>query len=111
VTEQGINPLVTSYPGRVEGRHPHPLFDSTFYLDPESGCGEAGVNPLLHYLSVGATEGRDPHPLFDSSYHIEKNPDVERAGINPLWHYVVFGAKEDRDPHHFLILPLQGTET
>jgi len=78
------------------------LFDHNHYLANNPEAANAGVDPVVHYLTVGALEGRDPHPLFDTSYYLSHNPDVARAGINPLVHYLRFGAYEGRDPHaHF----------
>ena len=84
---------------RCEGRDPHPLFSSSFYLEGNPDVAAAGVNPLAHYLATGGFEGRDPHPYFDSSFYLEGNPDVAAAGMNPLLHYVSSGASEGRAPH------------
>lgn len=78
------------------------LFDRNYYLTNNPGVANAGVDPVVHYLTFGEREGRDPHPLFDSSYYLSHNPDVAGAGINLLVHYLRFGAYEGRDPHaHF----------
>ena len=44
---------------------PHPLFDVAFYRVRHLG-GEAGVNPLAHYLESGGRARLDPSPLFDT---------------------------------------------
>jgi hypothetical protein len=75
------------------------LFDARFYCERNPDVAQAGVDPLVHYLSNGAAEGRDPHPLFDTSFYLESNPDVAQAGVNPLGHYLSNGAAEGRDPH------------
>ena len=50
--------------GAAEGRNPHPLFDTNFYLEQENpDVVAAGANPLVHYITYGAKEGRDPHRL------------------------------------------------
>ena len=74
--------------GAREGRDPHPLFSSSFYLESNPDVAAAGVNPLAHYLEWGAREGRDPHPQFDSPLYLQSNPDVDAAGGNPLVHYL-----------------------
>jgi hypothetical protein len=84
--------------GALEGRDPHPLFDSTYYLSLNPDVVGAGINPLVHYLRFGAYEGRDPHRYFDSSFYLQKNPDVAETGVNPLAHYVGPGIAEGRDP-------------
>ena len=75
------------------------VFNASWYLEQNPDVAEAGVNPLTHYLTSGASEGRDPHPIFDTSWYVEQNPDVAEAGINPLKHYLASGAPEGRDPH------------
>ena len=85
--------------GAREGHDPHPLFDSSFYLETNPDVARAGLDPLVHYVLAGAREGRDPHPLFDSSFYSEGNPDVTAAGLNPLTHYCRWGAREGRAPN------------
>jgi O-antigen biosynthesis protein len=75
------------------------LFDAEHYAGQAAGLREAGDDPILHYLTLGAPEGLDPHPLFDTSFYLERNPDVARSGENPLLHYLRAGAAEGRDPH------------
>ena len=82
--------------GWKEGRNPHGLFDTTFYLKQNPDVAQAQVNPLWHYMNVGWKEGRNPHPLFDTAFYLEQNPDVAQRGLNPLWHYVNFGWHEGR---------------
>lgn len=85
--------------GAYEGRDPHPLFSTRFYLEQNPDVAASGVNPLVHYLARGALEGRDPHPLFSARFYLSKNPDVAKAGLNPLIDYLSRGAVEGRDPH------------
>gem|GEM_PF-325004 len=75
------------------------LFDASFYAERNQDVVEAGIDPLKHFISFGASEGRDPHPLFDTSFYIEHNLDVAGAGTNPLAHFITNGALEGRDPH------------
>jgi GT2 family glycosyltransferase/2-polyprenyl-3-methyl-5-hydroxy-6-metoxy-1,4-benzoquinol methylase/glycosyltransferase involved in cell wall biosynthesis/uncharacterized coiled-coil protein SlyX len=74
------------------------VFISAWYLEQNPDVAEAGIDPLIHYLSNGAAEGRNPNPLFDNCWYLEKNPDVAEAGINPLVHYLCNGAAEGRNP-------------
>ena len=85
--------------GRYEGRNPHPLFDTAFYLEQNLDVAVAEIDPLVHYITHGAAEGRRPHPLFDSPFYLAQNTDVAQAGIDPLTHYVTHGAAEGRTPH------------
>jgi glycosyltransferase involved in cell wall biosynthesis len=72
------------------------LFDKDWYLSENPDVGEAGVDPVEHYLSWGGFEGRDPSPLFDSDQYLLQNPDVAKSGVNPLLHYVRWGKDEGR---------------
>jgi hypothetical protein len=78
---------------------PHPLFDTSFYLEKNPEIARSGMNPLAHYIEFGGAEGRDPHPLFDSSFYLERYPDVAEAKMNPLVHYLRYGSAELRVPH------------
>ena len=97
VAASGVNPLWHYVVrGVYEGRNPHPLFDTNFYL---SQCPRMpGVNALSDYLQHGDAKGRRPHPLFDAEYYMLCSPDVRQARMNSLLHYVLHGAAEGRKP-------------
>ncbi|WP_331326175.1 rhamnan synthesis F family protein [Methylobacterium fujisawaense] len=44
--------------GAARGRKPGPLFDGAWYLGNNPDVANAGLNPLLHYLTSGRAEGR-----------------------------------------------------
>lgn len=46
--------------GALEGRNPHPAFDTLFYLLSNDDVREEGVNPYFHYIEYGRHEGRQP---------------------------------------------------
>ncbi|MGU3341861.1 hypothetical protein ACLBXJ_28110 [Methylobacterium mesophilicum] len=46
--------------GWKAGFNPGPEFDTNFYLNAYPDIAEAGVNPLVHYISAGRSEGRIP---------------------------------------------------
>src|SRR5439155_2396270 len=75
------------------------IFDADYYRRTAMNGLDAGLDPIEHYLTVGAAERRDPHPLFSTSYYLDSYTDVALAGTNPLVHYVRHGAAEGRDPH------------
>jgi GT2 family glycosyltransferase len=85
--------------GAPRGVDPHPLFDTSYYLERNRDVAQAGINPLVHYLKSGGVEGRDPHPLFDSRFYFDRNRDVAEARKNPLLHFLKWGARENRDPN------------
>jgi hypothetical protein len=83
--------------GAFEGRNPHPLFDTAFYLNQ---CPRPPrINALSDYLEHGEAAGRRPHPLFDPEFYARRYPDVGHARMNALLHYVLHGAAERRKPH------------
>lgn len=75
-------------------------FDSEFYLRQNPDIGEAGVDPVEHFVVSGWKEGRDPNRSFSVDYYLEANPDVRQAKINPFWHYIVAGKSEGRLVRH-----------
>lgn len=85
--------------GWSEGRNPHPLFDTCFYLKNNPEVAQQQINPLLHFLNEGARRGRDPHPLFSSSFYLAQGITLEECGENPLFHYLSTGAEQGLDPH------------
>lgn len=54
------------------------------------------VDPIEHYLYVGAAQGCDPNPFFDTRHYLERNTDVANAGMNALLHYVQYGRTQKR---------------
>jgi hypothetical protein len=81
------------------------LFDAAWYLGTYPDVAATGLDPVRHYLRIGATEGRDPGPRFSSRDYLEQNPDVARAGINPLLHYIRRGVREGRRSDQFQSSP------
>jgi O-antigen biosynthesis protein len=80
--------------GADEGRNPHPLFSTSYYLHNNSDVVSSGLNPLVHYVAHGAAEERSPHPAFDPYYYLTQRPDVKSSGMNPLLHYWEYGRDE-----------------
>ncbi len=74
----------------------HPLFDHEWYrlhhLD-----GSTEIDPVAHYLWVGAAARCNPHPLFDTAWYAGRHPDLGLA--NPFAHYLRSGMAADEDPH------------
>lgn len=73
------------------------LFDAEWYLKQYPDVAASGIDPIEHYLWVGAALGRDPSPDFSTRAYLTANPDVASAGVNPLLHYAVTGQREHRD--------------
>jgi len=72
------------------------FFNEHWYLSQYPDVREAGIDPLRHYLLIGAFEGRDPSPDFSSNFYLNTYDDVKNEGINPLLHYLKYGKAEDR---------------
>ena len=56
------------------------------------------MDPVEHYLWIGAKLGRDPSPTFSSRGYSAAYPDVADSGFNPLLHYIYWGKAEGRIP-------------
>ncbi|WP_237477127.1 class I SAM-dependent methyltransferase [Lichenibacterium dinghuense] len=74
------------------------LFDAGFYLARYPDVAASGMDPAVHYLSVGAAEGRDPGPDFDWQWYIGECTEAGMAGVNPLLHYLRVGRASGRSP-------------
>ncbi|PFG08986.1 hypothetical protein [Marinobacter sp. LV10MA510-1] len=72
------------------------LFDETWYLEYHQDVAEAGLNPIEHYLKIGAYEGRNPSESFDTTWYLIYYRDVTESGLNPLVHYLRYGQNEER---------------
>ncbi|MCB1498628.1 MAG: hypothetical protein KDK07_02375 [Bauldia sp.] len=53
--------------GWIEGRNPNPYFDTTSYLTSAPDVARSGINPYLHYLTIGRQEGRIVEPSASPS--------------------------------------------
>ena len=45
------------------------LFDAEYYRAHYPDAAESGLDPVDHYLRIGAAKGYDPSPLFDTGYY------------------------------------------
>lgn len=86
--------------GGREGRSPHPLFHSAFYMDRNGAeLGASGLTPLEHFVHLGASQGCDPHPLFSIDHYVAQHPELIDSGENPLAHYLTVGWRLGLSPH------------
>ena len=69
---------------------PHSLFSTQHYLYTNQDVAEAGINPLMHFLTYGQWEGRSPHPAFNSRDYYERFLG-NRGGGSPIMHYLTQG--------------------
>lgn len=71
-------------------------FDERWYLEQYPDVRALGMDPVEHYLWLGARMGRKPSPSFDAAAYLAANPDIIRAGVNPFLHYIRHGRNEGR---------------
>ncbi|ATE64031.1 sulfotransferase family protein [Rhizorhabdus dicambivorans] len=45
------------------------LFDIGWYLETYPDAASSGLDPIEHYLTVGAAKGYNPNPLFDTGFY------------------------------------------
>ncbi|XKH59404.1 hypothetical protein LG290_12025 [Halomonas sediminis] len=99
--------------GFKENRNPNENFNTAEYLEANPDVAAAvqdGMNPLNHFLNLGAAEGRAPNAAyaeiaagFDSDAYLAANPDVANAidagaNLNAYKHWVLFGQFEEGRP-------------
>ncbi|MBY5935552.1 glycosyltransferase [Tateyamaria omphalii] len=72
------------------------LFDPVWYLTEYPDVALLKIDPVQHYLWLGARLGRNPSPSFDGMSYLAANTDVAEAGVNPLLHYLRSGKAEGR---------------
>lgn len=71
-------------------------FDEKWYLARYPDVAALGMDPIAHYLWLGAMLGRDPSPNFSTRGYLALNADVAAANANPLVHYLTQGLNENR---------------
>lgn len=72
------------------------MLNEEWYLKTYPDVAILEMDPVEHYLWIGARLKRNPSPAFDTAAYLALNGDVERAGTNPLVHYVQWGKSEGR---------------
>jgi hypothetical protein len=80
-------------------------FDSAYYLAHNPDLLVGDIDPLLHFVTFGASEGRNPSPNFDTRWYLASNPDLVAWKGNPLVHYIRHGSREGR-----IAVPLEHAE-
>ena len=73
-----------------EGRDPNRFFEGAWYQEHYADVAPARLDPLLHYLRIGAGELRNPHPRFDAAWYAEQHLE---AAANPLVYHMLFGSQ------------------
>jgi hypothetical protein len=73
--------------GARELKSPTPHFQPAYYLGQVGNDPAARLNPLLHYLTVGAFDGLWPAPDFDEQAYFVAQPDAEPSALTALEHW------------------------
>ncbi|MCL1950189.1 MAG: hypothetical protein FWF59_10700 [Turicibacter sp.] len=73
-------------------------FDKEYYLRHYPDVKQSKMDPIVHYLVIGAKEKYNPSAKFNTGVYCEQNPDVEKFGFNPLLHFLRKARKTDCDP-------------
>lgn len=72
------------------------FFDSDYYLAQYPDVAALGMDPVEHYLWLGARLKRNPSANFDTGYYLDRHRDVARSKHNPLVHFIKWGRAEGR---------------
>ena len=72
-----------------------------------------GMEPIEHYLWLGARLGRDPSREFSTRSYLSYHSDVAAAEWNPFLHYVLHGKAEGRlvTPSRYYASHMQGIQS
>jgi hypothetical protein len=62
-------PVPPSLAEQVETIRASRLFDADWYVARYPDAAASGLDPVVHYLTVGAVQGHDPNPLFRTVYY------------------------------------------
>ena len=74
-----------------------PAFDREWYVAQDPEISRSGLDPVAHYVLLGAERGLDPHPGFSTSRYLQRREDVRTSGMNPDYHWLRFGQSEGRE--------------
>lgn len=80
--------------------------DDSWYRARYRDVAMVGMDPVEHYLRIGALIGRSPGPLFDGPRYLREYPDIAASGKNPLLHYLQHGIREGRIRHPLERVPV-----
>ncbi|WP_424976559.1 glycosyltransferase [Dinoroseobacter sp. S124A] len=72
------------------------LFDALWYRNTYPDVAALGMDPMEHFLWLGARLLRNPGPKFDAMAYRSDYADVAEADYNPVLHYIRYGQPEGR---------------
>jgi hypothetical protein len=59
-------------------------FSAEWYVAHYPDVATSGLDPALHYVTIGVIEGRDPGPRFSMRSYLDRNPTADRAALLDL---------------------------
>ena len=77
---------------------PSPYFNTAWYL-ANGGHIDAGVDPILDYVSRGWKLGLSANQYFDVQWYLQYYSDVRESGTEPMLHFLRHGQFEGRRAH------------
>ena len=82
-------------------------FDRAYYEAANPDIADAGLDPLLHFISTGIAELRSPHPLIDLRYIVSEDAHVlgsppQIEALADFLEYDLAPSSPYFDPQHYL---------
>jgi O-antigen biosynthesis protein len=74
------------------------LFDPIYYRHSNPDLSRESIDPLTHYLEIGAQQGRNPSKDFDADYYLGQCHARGERPENPLVHYIQEGLARGLKP-------------
>ncbi|MBR3214728.1 MAG: glycosyltransferase [Methanosphaera sp.] len=74
-------------------------FDEYYYMEENPEVEALDIDPILHYILIGADNGKNPSKYFSTNEYLRVYGDVKNSHINPLYHYLNNGIHEGRFCH------------
>lgn len=71
-------------------------FDFAFYFMQYPNVMANRLDPVSHYMRIGAASGRDPAPWFSSSLYLSRYPAAAFSPLTPFGHWLKTGRKNGR---------------
>lgn len=89
--ENAVGGLSDSEIAQIRGE-----FDAAFYLSEYPDVRISGLDPFLHYMTLGWLERRNPSADFDTKFYLDLYTDIADSGMNPFVHWALYGKRELR---------------
>ncbi len=70
-------------------------FDAAWYRNKYSFLSNHILDPLSHYIAIGAAISLNPNENFSTEFYLNKYKSVKDKGVNPLFHYLKYGRGRD----------------